>query len=99
MAPKKTETTGAVPIEELVDFPCTYMFKAVGPAQDGFASSLLNRAADVLGRAITADEHMIRESKHGRYQSVTMNLFVTSGAQVYEIYAALKADGRVRYIF
>lgn len=87
------------PIEELVDFPCTFTFKAVGEATDGFVSSLLAKVGDLLGREITSDEHSVRASKKGNYQSLTMNLFVTSGEQVYDIYAVLNADDRVRYTF
>lgn len=90
-------------IHELVDFPCEFCFKAVGRAaadadDDGFVASLLSRVARVLGRAITADEHTVRKSARGRYESVTLNLWVTSGDEVYSIYAALGDDERVKYL-
>lgn len=87
------------PIEELCDFPCTWAFKAVGVASEGFVRGLLLRVEAVIGRRVKDDEHKVRESEHGRYQSVTMNLFVTSGAQVYSIYAALHDDDGVKYVF
>lgn len=86
------------PIEELVEFPCTYTFKVVGEAQEGFVDSLLERVAEVLGSKIAPDQHAVRESENGRYQSVTMHVFVVSGKQVYEIYDVIKADKRVRYM-
>lgn len=86
------------PIEELVEFPCTYTFKAVGEATDEFVASLLQKVGEVLGREITGEEHSVRASRKGNYQSITMNLFVTSSEQVYDIYAVINADERVRYM-
>ena len=85
------------PIEELVEFPCTYTFKAVGEATNEFVASLLEKVGQVLGRDITTEEHSVRASRKGNYQSLTLNLFVTSAEQVYDIYAVLSADDRVRY--
>jgi len=87
------------PIDELVEFPCIYAFKAVGVAEGDFVSSLLSRVGAVLGREVRPDETRVRESAQGRYQSVTLELFVTSGEQVYSIYEAMHADDRVRFLF
>jgi len=86
------------PIEELQSFPCVFSFKAVGIAGDDFVSSLLSRVARVLGRAVEDSEHRVRASEHGRYTSVTLELPVTSGDQVYSIYEAIREDTRVRYM-
>lgn len=95
-------------IHELVDFPCRFCFKAVGRADPpeggdgdddaGFVSSLLARVSRVLGRPITDDEHTVRKSARGKYESLTLNLWVTSGDEVYSIYAALGDDERVKYL-
>jgi putative lipoic acid-binding regulatory protein len=85
-------------IDELQSFPCVFSFKAVGVAGEDFVSSLLSRVARVLGRAVTAAEHRVRTSEHGRYTSVTLELPVTSGDQVYSIYEAIHEDARVRYL-
>ena len=91
-------------IHELVEFPCRFCFKALGraaPASDddgGFVACLLARVALVLGRAVTDDEHTVRTSSRGTYQSVTLNLWMTSGDEVYSIYAALRDDARVKYL-
>lgn len=87
------------PIEELVDFPCRYAFKAVGEASEDFVRSLLVRVGNVLGRKVEDTEVKIRRSAKGNYQSVTLEVFVTSGAEVYEVYAAIRDDDRVRYMF
>lgn len=85
-------------IHDLVQFPCEFCFKAVGRATGGFVGTLLERVARVIGRAVKDDEHTVRRSAQGTYESVTLNLWVTSGDQVYSIYEALGADDRVKYL-
>ncbi len=64
----------------------------------GFVATLLERVARVLGREVTDGEHTVRKSARGTYESVTLNLWVTSGDEVYSIYAALGDDERVKYL-
>lgn len=85
-------------IHELVQFPCEFCFKAVGTSSGGFVATLLDRVGVVLGRAVTESEHSVRESARGTYASVTLRLWVTSGDEVYSIYAAMGADERVKYM-
>jgi putative lipoic acid-binding regulatory protein len=85
-------------IHDLVEFPCEFCFKAVGRSDHNFVSALLERVGRVLGRSITAGEHTVRKSAQGTYESVTLNLWVTSGDEVYSIYAALGDDDRVKYL-
>lgn len=86
------------PIDELQSFPCVFTFKAVGVAGDDFVSSLRARVARVLGREVKDSETSVRSSQNGRYTSVTLDLFVLSGDQVYSIYEAMHDDERVRYL-
>jgi putative lipoic acid-binding regulatory protein len=94
-------------IHDLVSFPCEFCFKAVGRVVDdvddeegaqGFVATLLERVARVLGRDVTDGEHTVRKSAQGTYESVTLTLWVTSGDEVYSIYAALGDDERVKYL-
>ena len=85
-------------IHDLVEFPCQFCFKAVGKSDGGFVAKLLERVGRVLGRIITDDEHTVRKSAQGTYESLTLNLWVTSGDEVYSIYAALGDDDRVKYL-
>lgn len=86
------------PIDELVEFPCVFCFKAVGEASADFEAALLERVARVLGRPLQPGEHSCRQSSGGRYLSVTINVQVANGAQVYAIYEAIQEDPRVRYL-
>lgn len=81
-----------------MDFPCVFSFKAVGVATAGFVSDLLDRVSRVIGRAVEPHEHSVRQSARGRYKSVTLDLFVESGDEVYSIYRAISEDERVWYI-
>jgi hypothetical protein len=85
-------------IHDLVQFPCEFCFKAVGRGTAGFVTSLLERVGEVLGRSVTSEEHAVRKSAQGTYESVTLNLWVTSGDQVYSIYEAMRADDRVKFL-
>src|SRR5688572_14557767 len=83
-------------IHDLVSFPCEFRFTAVAHA--GFVDALLERVARVLGRGVLSTEHSVRASKHGAYESVTLNLWVRSGDEVYSIYEAMQDDARVKYL-
>lgn len=88
----------ARPLDELVEFPCVFSFKAVGEASASFLPDLQGRVERVLGRPVRPEELTVRHSAKGRYESVTLALWVTSGQQVYAIYEAISEDQRVRYI-
>lgn len=83
-------------IHDLVQFPCEFCFKAVATA--GLVTSLLERVSRVIGRAVADDEHSTRQSSQGKYESLTLKLWMTSGDEVYAVYAALSADDRVKYV-
>ncbi len=86
------------PLEELLDFPCTYTFKAVGLATRDLAGSLRRAVQRVLGRGIEDDECRVRDSAAGRYQAVTFEFRVENGDELYSVYRVLQADERVKYI-
>ena len=86
------------PLDELVEFPCNFCFKAVGKAAADFASTMVERVQKALGRTIEASATSVRQSAGGNYECVTMNLWVTSGAEIYEVYEAMRADARVKYL-
>ena len=85
-------------IHELVEFPCVFCFKAVGVASSEFVASMLRRVAVALGRAVKQEEHSVRKSSGGQYESVTLQLYVLSGDEVYSVYEAIRADKSVKFI-
>lgn len=86
------------PLQELLDFPCVFTFKAVGEATGAFVDDMLARVGRVLGREVKDEEHFVRQSSRGRYESVTLELFVQDGDEIYEIYEAISDDARIRYL-
>lgn len=79
-------------------FPCVFRFKAIGHAADDLVSAMLDRVAAVVGHPIDDDAWSVRDSGGGRYTCLTLDVQVTSGQQVYDIYEALKEDSRVTHL-
>lgn len=86
------------PLNDLVDYPCVFRFKAVALVAAGVVSDMIARVAAVLGRPIEDAAWTTRDSSGGKYTCVTLDLYVTSGEQVYEVYEALRADKRVTHL-
>ena len=85
-------------LDELMDFPCVYAFKVMGPADDAFETALRENIGGVLGRSVIDSEVSKRQSSKGKYQSITVNVEVETSEVVYAIYAAISNDKRVRYV-
>lgn len=79
----------AIPIEELVDFPSRFAFKAVGHHTREFARTCLLALRRVLG-----DERKIelrtRLSSKAVYVSVTLTTTVESAGELRAAYAVLR---------
>jgi putative lipoic acid-binding regulatory protein len=95
---ERASDPGARPLDELVQFPCVFLFKAVGRAGEDFASTMIARVGQALGRDVRDDETSVRQSAQGNYESVTLKLYVTSGDEVYSVYEAIRADARVKFL-
>ncbi len=86
------------PIEELVQYPCVFRFKAVAKADADVVKALVARVEGVVGRTIDGDAWSARDSSKGRYTCLTIDVYVTSGQQVYDVYEALRSDERVTHL-
>jgi putative lipoic acid-binding regulatory protein len=86
------------PIDDLVEFPCVFSFKAVGRAEDDLVPTLIDRVARVIGRPVESGSWSTRDSSQGRYTCVTLDLYVQSGDEVYAIYEALCEDSRITHL-
>lgn len=75
-------------------FPCEYAVKAMGLAEPGFDElvvELIRRhCPDIREGAISS-----RESRNGKYVSVTVNIIAESHRQLEAIYAELTANEKV----
>jgi len=75
---------------DLVQYPCEYMFKAVGRAAPDFEISIRQTVADHVGEASLVRETSM-ESKNGKYVSMTFVVKLENRQQLETVYAALAA--------
>ena len=80
--------------DELLEFPCNFPIKVMGHNADDFQALVF----DIVSRhdpELDETRLKIRESRNGRYQSITVNVCATSRAQLDAIYEDLSAHERV----
>ena len=82
--------------ETLLEFPCSFPIKAMGPAGVGLdatvAAIVRRHAGDFAEGALT-----VKPSKGGKYESVTVTITATSKPQLDAIYQELTACEQVLY--
>ena len=80
-----------------IEFPCAYPIKVIGEQCAEFRDCVL---AVMLAHDPDLDRALIteRESNKGRFVSLTVTITATGEAQLQEIYADLKATGRVKMV-
>ncbi len=84
------------PLEELIDFPAVFVFRAMGDAGDDFADRCVAAVRDALGRDPEGVE--TRPSKGNRFLAVRVGALVLEPADIHAAYAALKAVEGVRLV-
>ena len=80
-----------------IEFPCDYPVKVMGANEDGFVDMVLEigrRHAPELGSRNLST----RESRTGRWISVTLVIRATGEAQLSAMFEDLKATGRVEMV-
>jgi len=75
-------------VEELLDFPCHYQFKAMGIAGDCFKQAIV--AAITKYVSVPEDAIRCRPSGKGTYQSVSVVVTLHNYEQLTNIYAAMR---------
>lgn len=81
----------------LVDFPCVFTFKIIGMAQGDFMGDIV----DSVALALETDKKFLKTSfrDRGKYRSITLNAPVNTAEQIYNVYAAIDRDPRVKFKF
>ncbi len=74
--------------EDLLDFPCSYTFKAIGESGDSFYDQIL--AAARHHALIHQDAICVRPSGKGKYQSISIIVMLENYQQLKDIYAGMK---------
>ena len=84
----------AKPTRELLEathqFPCTYMFKAIGKSEDGFAARVVAAVREELD-ACMDPPYKVLPTASGRHVSVTLEPTVTSVEQVLAVYERIRS--------
>ena len=83
--------------ETLIEFPCDFPIKVMGETHDEFATTIVELIRTQLPD-FDASRIEMRASSGGRYISLTCTVFVTSKPQLDDIYRALTAHPKVKYV-
>lgn len=90
-----TASDGRITVEELIEFPTRFAFKAIGHHTRQFSQQALDavRGAFQDGRQV---ELRTRLSRNGTYLSVTLTARLESADELRNVYAALRSlDGLI----
>ncbi len=79
-----------------LDYPLDYTFKVIGLSADDFPEHARRLVAAVVGHA-PAERVTVRASSQGKYQSVSVAVWLVSEEQRRAVYQALWEDERVVY--
>ena len=77
-------------LEKTHTFPCPYLFKVIGKAEDGFLARVVAAVREELLSDVDPSYH-IREAVGSRHLSVTLEPVLQSAQQVLAIYRRLSA--------
>jgi putative lipoic acid-binding regulatory protein len=81
--------------ESLIEYPCDFPIKVMGPRVDGFADAMVKIAQEFDPSFDPATLEM-RPSKAGNYLSLTLTIRATSRVQLDNIYRALTGHPMVK---
>jgi putative lipoic acid-binding regulatory protein len=83
-----------------VDYPCTFAIKVIASAEDGsFKDEILSVVGQVCSVEAHTIDHSVRETKGGRYMSITLHAPVQSSEMLYSVYEEIRKDSRVKFNF
>lgn len=85
-------------LENMHQFPCPYMFKAIGHAGGEFIARVVAAVREEL--ALTEDPpYSVRSGASGRHVAVTLTPEVQSGTQVLAVYACIRRMDGLLFLF
>lgn len=89
-------TTHGKPLDELIEFPCDYIFKAFGPNNETFVDSVRS----TIGATVFAplDAIKVRPSSKGQYLCVTVVVQLQNVEQLKAIYHDLQQLAELKYL-
>lgn len=90
------ERTGKKVFDALVEYPCSFDIKIIGRKDDTFVDDMVASIARVTKTPATELQHRTNPSSKGTFISVTISAPVDDAKMLYECYAVLRNDPRVR---
>ena len=85
------------PTPPRIEFPCRYPIKVMGVAAADFRDATVSIIERHAGALLETDI-VVRDSRAGRYQSVTVTITATGVEQLQAIFDDLKAHELVRLV-
>lgn len=82
--------------EDLIEFPCDYVFKAFGPNEDRFTDDVREAVSTLI--PVPLDAIRTRTSREGTYLCVSILVRLHNFEQLKEIYNRLRAVNGLRYL-
>jgi uncharacterized protein len=76
-------------LENTHQFPCIFMFKAIGRAEDGFVGRVVAAVRDELGHD-QDPRYTVRQARGGRHVAVTIEPTVQTPQQVLAVYRRMQ---------
>ena len=82
----------------LIEYPTAYTFKVVGVREHAFPDFVRRLVSRALGRILHNDRiRRVRQSEHGKYQSVTLDVELIGESERRAVYHALWDSERVLF--
>lgn len=82
--------------DELVEFPCDYIFKAFGPSDETFVASVRSAIGKTV--SVPLDGMKVRASSKGEHQCVSVVVPLQNGEQLKTIYRDLQQIAELKYL-
>lgn len=80
-----------------IEFPCEYPIKVMGRAGPDYKEVVLD-IIQVHAPDLDYERISIRESRNGKYCSITVTIVATGEAQLLAIFEDLKSSGRIEMV-
>ena len=80
-----------------IEFPCEYPIKVMGEANALFHQHVLD-IMDKHAAGFDRSKVSVRDSKKGRWQSITITITATGSSQLEDIFKELKSNSLVKMV-
>ena len=86
---------GAGAFRDIQEYPCELDVKIIGDNEGPFVTDMVTLCSELNGQA--EEDVQVRWRDKGKYRAITLRLKFENADQVYNVYAAINRDPRVRF--